>query len=516
MAAYDKKTDYQALINEALARGDYKAAGGYEQQRNAKIAGEGITAYKPTQNFGSAFDQQMFTNEELGKAYDLRQAAAAGTADKQGVHNYVEDIRSKYGYSGGASGSGYEAPTKFTYDSAPEYVSRYQGMIDDLSKQILQREAFDYDPSTDPAYQQYAEQYQRGGQRAMQDTLAQVSARNGGLTSSYAQGAAQQTYQNYMAALADKIPELRQLAYDMYLSEGNQMKDNLSIVNNLENTDWQRYLAGRDQFNTDRSFGYGQFRDTIGDTRYADELQYSRGRDAIADQRYEDETAYERSTYEDETAYNRQQDAYTRLAAAITGWGYQPTAEELEAAGMSQEEANAAYNTYFMGMYGGSSGGGGGGSRGSGGGRSGGSGSGSGTGSAEQSLYEAMMMSGNPELYLSQNYKKYGVAYSQLSNILSAYNTWRQTHTPYDSNPILSNWMKGGGGLSGGNSSGGSSGGTSHGDAEMTNTNSGSDWISVPGYGRVTPKELQILVSHGNVEARRNSDGTVTYRKAGY
>ena len=42
--------------------------------------------------------------------------------------------------------------------------------------------------------------------------LGQVAARTGGLASSYAGSAAQQTYDGYMSALADKVPELRQLA----------------------------------------------------------------------------------------------------------------------------------------------------------------------------------------------------------------------------------------------------------------------------------------------------------------
>ena len=35
---YDKNVDYQALINEAVAKGDMVAAANYERQRNAKIA----------------------------------------------------------------------------------------------------------------------------------------------------------------------------------------------------------------------------------------------------------------------------------------------------------------------------------------------------------------------------------------------------------------------------------------------------------------------------------------------
>ena len=41
LSTYDKNIDYQAKINEAIKNGDYLSAAMYEQQRNAKIAGEG-------------------------------------------------------------------------------------------------------------------------------------------------------------------------------------------------------------------------------------------------------------------------------------------------------------------------------------------------------------------------------------------------------------------------------------------------------------------------------------------
>ena len=48
---YDKNVYYQAEINKAVARGDYASAKILEQQRNAKIAGEGIKDYSMTTTF---------------------------------------------------------------------------------------------------------------------------------------------------------------------------------------------------------------------------------------------------------------------------------------------------------------------------------------------------------------------------------------------------------------------------------------------------------------------------------
>ena len=300
---------------------------------------------------GSVYDQEHFSNDELRSAAEVRAAAAAGKMTWEDAHDYVESIRSNYGYSGDSDGSRYiplemggggrgNGGGGFSYEAAPTYTSRYQNQIDDLTRQILNREAFSYDPEKDPTYQQYKESYTRSGERAMQDTLGQVSARTGGLASSYAGSAAQQTYDNYMGALADKIPELKQLAYSMYQDEGNTQRANLEMLVALEQGDYAKYADLLAQYNTDRSFDYGVHRDNIGDERYNNEWNYSVGRDQIADKRYdnewnysvgrdqiadkryEDETAYNRETYKDETEYNRAMAKAQTLAAGGDFSGY--------------------------------------------------------------------------------------------------------------------------------------------------------------------------------------------------
>lgn len=282
---------------------------------------------------GSVYDQEHFSNDELRSAAEVRAAAAAGKTTWADAHDYVERIRSNYGYSGDSDGSRYiplemggggrgNGGGGFSYEAAPTYTSRYQNQIDDLTRQILNREAFSYDPEKDPTYQQYKESYTRSGERAMQDTLGQVSARTGGLASSYAGSAAQQTYDNYMGALADKIPELKQLAYSMYQDEGNTQRANLEMLVALEQGDYAKYADLLAQYNTDRSFDYGVHRDNIGDERYNNEWNYSVGRDQIADKRYADETAYNRETYKDETEYNRALAKAQTLAAGGDFSGY--------------------------------------------------------------------------------------------------------------------------------------------------------------------------------------------------
>lgn len=138
-------------------------------------------------------------------------------------------------------------------EKAPTYTSQYMPGINSLANQILNRGAFEYDYSKDPMYQQMEQSYTRNGQRAMQDTLGQMAARTGGLASSYAGSAAQQSYNNFMQGLADKIPELRQIAYNMYKDEGDNLRNNLGMLQNLENMDYSRYKDD-----------YGQYMDRYG------------------------------------------------------------------------------------------------------------------------------------------------------------------------------------------------------------------------------------------------------------
>lgn len=316
---------------------------------------------------GSVYDQEHFSDDELRSAAEVRAAAAAGKTTWEDAHDYVERIRSNYGYSGDTDGSRYiplesggggrgNGGSGFSYEAAPTYVNRYQSQIDDLTRQILNREAFSYDPEQDPTYQQYKESYTRNGERAMQDTLGQVSARTGGLASSYAGSAAQQTYDNYMGALADKIPELKQLAYSMYQDEGNTQRANLEMLVALEQGDYAKYADLLAQYNTDRNFDYGVHRDTISDERYNNEWNYSVGRDQIADKRYEDETAYNRETYKDETEYNRALAKAQTLAAGGDFSGYKALGyTDQEIAGL-RSAYNKAQSISRSGKSGGTSG----------------------------------------------------------------------------------------------------------------------------------------------------------------
>lgn len=193
--------------------------------------------------------------------------------------NYISSLLKKEnGSSGSAGGTGTGGGIisfpEFSYESAPEFVSQWSGIVQDLTDQILNRGPFSYDYNQDPLYAQYKEAYTREGNRAMQDTLGEVSARTGGLASSYATTAAQQANNYYMGQLADKIPELQQLAYSMYQDEGNRLMSALDMVMSLEQGDYAKFQDQLSQWNTDRNFNYGVMQDQLANDRYDREWAY--------------------------------------------------------------------------------------------------------------------------------------------------------------------------------------------------------------------------------------------------
>jgi hypothetical protein len=283
----------------------------------------------------SAADIDFLSDDEFNQMIQLKLDYAAG--DKT-ANEKANAIRMQNGYYGGADGSLYNGLMVNTgglnqdqYDqyvsgqewvnglnqelgginsaNIGQYVSQYQQQIDALSAAILGRGKFNYNKDTDPLYQQYKESYTRGGQRGMQDTLGQVAARTGGIASSYATAAAQQTYNNYMEQLADKVPELRQLAYSMYMDELNGQRADLSMLMGLEQDAFNRFANERD-------FAYGVSRDQVADSQWQQNFAYQQAMDALAQQNWEKEFDYgaqqdaiDNQYRQDAFEYGKEQDA---------------------------------------------------------------------------------------------------------------------------------------------------------------------------------------------------------------
>ena len=122
-----------------------------------------------------------------------------------------------------------------------DYESDFTAQLDALYQEISSRPGFSYDPGSDAAYQSYALQYARQGRAAMADTLGQTAHLSGGYGSSYAQSAAQQSYQRYLQQLSDVLPQLQSAAYSRYRDEGDALLDRYKLLQGQDEEAYGRW-----------------------------------------------------------------------------------------------------------------------------------------------------------------------------------------------------------------------------------------------------------------------------------
>lgn len=225
-------------------------------------------------------------------------ANATTQEEKTAAHNRAENIRKAYGsYSGAADGMQgkysptYVKPNKAAENSnvdalfnkfneayknpAPTWTPRYEAEIQGLLSDISNRKGFSYDMNEDQMYQQYRDQYIREGKRAMKDTAAQTAALTGGYGSTYGAIAAQQGYDNYLAGLNDRVPQLEQMAYGRYTDELADKYNQLGAYQTEENRLYGQYMDALGQYNTDRNFAFGSMQAAMDQNNHENEFDRS-------------------------------------------------------------------------------------------------------------------------------------------------------------------------------------------------------------------------------------------------
>ncbi|QUO37955.1 hypothetical protein KFE19_00030 [Dysosmobacter sp. Marseille-Q4140] len=222
---------------------------------------------------------------------------ASGTADTaQGQAGAVQSpgmsvsdwnalLLGQMGLTGGTLGNMGQLGGSQAYPDAPEYTPMYESEISALIQKILGSSYQDFRQGDE--YDRLYDQYSANGQKAMQDTLGQLAARTGGYASSYASASAGQAFNDYMTTLEEA-------ARAMYQDQLNQQLQNLGVLTDAENTNYNQYLNELSQWNTDRDFDYNQYMDQLN-------LLYQLGRDQVEDQRYQDETDYNQALLQAET-----------------------------------------------------------------------------------------------------------------------------------------------------------------------------------------------------------------------
>lgn len=234
-------------------------------------------------------------------------------------------------------------------DNKPgSYQSKYTDQLSGLYDRIMNREKFRYDLNGDMLYRQYADQYTRQGQMAMQDTMGQAAALTGGYGNSYAQTAGQQVFQGYLQALNDKVPELYNAAYNRYAQEGADLQNQYALAQSAEQLDYGRYQDAVNQWQNERAYAQDAY-----NTAYSQDYTDYTNRMNLAQQTVQ---------MEREDAQRAQETAY-QTAMAMIQKGLLPTADLLAAAGISDADALALAQKYGYKVPGSGGGGGGGSSK---------------------------------------------------------------------------------------------------------------------------------------------------------
>lgn len=218
-------------------------------------------------------------------------ANAQTDAERQAANSAAEMLRAQYGgYTAGGDGSGFmKIPSAYKTDKEPnyapeytQYTSKYTDQIDSLLEGILNRDKFSYDPASDPSYQAYSEMYRNLGNQARQQAMGDAAAMTGGQLNSYALVAGQQAQDRYNAQMSDAIPQLQQLAYQMYLGDLDQQRADLSTVMGLDDMEYGRHQDAYDRQFQQWQANYGVDRDIVSDYRYEEETNYDRALDRAA------------------------------------------------------------------------------------------------------------------------------------------------------------------------------------------------------------------------------------------
>lgn len=310
--------------------------------------------------------------EAYNKAY-----AEGDKAGQQAAHDAAEKIRAKYDYSGGVDGSEYiklgtgASPAKadtswldklgdsnYNYDQSGQISAKLDAM--------LNRKPFTYDAVSDPLYQQYRKQYTREADRSAEDVLGKAAVMTGGMPSTAAVTASQQASDYQMSQMTDKIPELQQLAYGMYMDGINLDRQNLNTLIGLEDNNYNRWLSNRDYL-------YQLARDQVGDQQTADALAYQKQQDKLNYDYQKERDAIEDARYNAEWQYKLQQ-AAQEAAGKASG--------TRRSNNVTAPPSEADY----------------------------------------EGLFEAAYQSGYPKSYIANNYKKFG--FTSSSGVYDGYEDW--------------------------------------------------------------------------------------------
>lgn len=130
------------------------------------------------------------------------------------------------------------------------YNSKYSDTLSTLADKYMNSE-FKFTADDSSEYQQYNDIYKRGGAVQQENVQGAYATNTGGYTNSYSQAAGQKEYNSFMDELQNKIPSLKNSAYENWSSQQEDTLNKISTLQDFDDVQYQRY---RDSVQDDYDF----------------------------------------------------------------------------------------------------------------------------------------------------------------------------------------------------------------------------------------------------------------------
>lgn len=336
---YDPNKDYMEEMKKHAATGNESGFNAAQTARNAKIAGE-KSGYATTNYKMADFAKQNGIGvPAVPKINTTPVPIGTNTATIPGVRvqnnapamigNYafdtdfqamIDDAIAR-GDFGSAKMFENLRNQKLSYMNSPysethvfNYNDPYRGQMERMREDIQNREAFEYDYRNDPQYKALRALKEREARKAYNDGYGEMSKQFEGGVPVAMINKLIDTREGIEAQADNYIPQLKQMAYEMYMNEGDQMMRNYAMMQDAANQDYNRWTLDRDMYVSgkqnayDRGYGERAYAKNVADS----DRNYKRSV-------YTDDRNYERSVYTDDRNWNYavDQDAKQRETGLI-------------------------------------------------------------------------------------------------------------------------------------------------------------------------------------------------------
>lgn len=209
--------------------------------------------------------------------YTAQQKAA------EGAGNYAHAMDNEYMHNmkDGAMGLGWGVSGRYNYLDPNGYGGLMQAKYDEIENY----QPFGYDYMRDDTYKAIRDLKEKEAEKAYADGYAQLSGQfDGDIPANMINKLL--TTKSEIAGEADSyIPKLKQMAYDMYNVEKNDLYNQYGLLKERAGEDYSKWQNDRDFYVTGLENAYNR-------EWNQKQLDYNRERDAVSDSRYQQEFDY--------------------------------------------------------------------------------------------------------------------------------------------------------------------------------------------------------------------------------